>query len=163
MKYITKRNSTTGKKLVELEKEMNLCLKAQKKLAKEIGFEKWRQAYFTVAGGISAVFFKEGTIVDKKLWKNVNDSENEWMPRLTSKEGKQIRAKINDLPCVMPESLNKCISDKISPWSHPGIHFKNKTYIALDITQDWKIKMPKDCKEITVTEYNRLFKPGKND
>lgn len=157
MKFKTKRSSETGKKFAVVEKKADECLKAQKELAKKIGYYSWRGSYACTFGGVSSVIFKDHRSVNKVLWKNVNKSVLEWMPRLNNKEGKAIYEKMLALPRVSGHELNTCIDFNGSPFKTIGVSFLNKTYIGFEVSEDWKVKIPSDCEEITTTEYNKLF------
>ena len=158
MKFITKRNGKTGKKFSEIEKQKNVCHKEQCKLSKEMGFVEWRNAYWAVWGGVSSVIFKDENKVDKKLWKNVEGHSDEWMPRRNSKEGKLLHGKLISLSKVSIDDLNECIGFDGAPFKTIGFAFNSKTYFGFEVEEKWDVKIPKDCKEVTTTKYNSLFK-----
>ena len=160
MKFITLRSSATGKKFTDIEKKKAEAHKALDKLGKELGFKQFRHGYWTAFGGISAILFPDKVKVDKKVWREVD--RGEWMPRANIKAGKEIMAKIKALPSVGIEELNRCIGFDES-FKCIGVDFNNKKYISFDIQDEWGIKIPKDCKEVTVTSYRTLFgrKPSK--
>lgn len=157
MYYITTKTGTTGKKFASISKKMNECLVAQIKLSKKLGFKTWRDAYWVVSGGLSAVIFQNPEKVDKKVWKNVNDSKDEWMPRLNTKEGKEIQLLMSELPVTELGALNKCI-DFNDNWKAIGFDARNKKYFCFMTEEKWNLKVPKDCTEITTTKYKQLFK-----
>lgn len=153
MYFITERTSKTGLKFTEVVKKMKEVRETTIKFAKKHGFKSWRPGHFTVVGGISSIEYL--TPPDLKVWKKVN--ENEYMPRLNSKKGKEIRDEMKALPSVHPNDLNGCIGfDQM--WSTIGFNQGNKKYYGISVKEEWDIKMPKDCKEITTTEYKKLFK-----
>ncbi len=154
MHFITKTNSETGKKFQVISKKAEEALKSEKALSKELGFKQWRGGYWMAFGGFSSVIFDNPP--DKKLWKSVNG--NEWMPRLTSKEGKAIAAKLAATPRVGVDELNKCIGFNGAPFKRIGFAQGNKQYFGFKIDENWKVKIPKDCEEVTTTKYNQLFK-----
>lgn len=158
MKFITKRTSKTGKKFMALLDKIQECRVAQNKMSKEIGFSEWRGAYHVSFGGVSSVIFKDKKSVDKKVWKNVNGSDNEWMPRLNTKIGKGIYLKLKSLPTISKEELNDCVGFKGNPFQSIGVNFTNKDFIGFELIEKWEYKAPEDCEEVTVTRYNKLFK-----
>lgn len=161
MKYITKRTSNTGKKLSAVLEKMKFCLDAQKELSKKYGFIAWRKDYLIVAGGFSSVMFPKTTEVDKTLWKNVNNSNNEWMPKLNTKAGKAIGKEFTSLPCVKPFELNECVGYNTNAWESIGCDWSNEEYFGFDISEKWNYSPPADCKEVTTTRYKQLF--GSNE
>lgn len=162
MKFITKKSSETGKKFAEIVERRNACFAAQKKIIDELGATKWRQAYWIAWGGISSIIFPDKNNVNKRIWKNINKSSDEWMPRLNNADGKAIMEKIKSLPTVSVNDLNQCIGFDGAPFKTIGFSSNNKDYFGFLAGEDWGIKIPKDCKEVTVTEYNQLFKENNN-
>ena len=156
MYFITKRDSKTGEKFSVIEKRRSQCFDAQDGIAKKYGFDKYRPAYFCVFGGISSALFNESP--DPKLWKQ--DKHGEWMPRKNIKAGKEIRKEFDQLPIVRNKDLNACIGfDEVA--SRIGFAINNEEYFGFSIDEDWIIKIPKDCKEVTQTRYKQLFPDNK--
>lgn len=154
MFFITKKDSDTGKKFTAYQEKAKECLAAVDELKKELGFSSYRGAYWSLAGGVSAVCFK--TFPDKKIWKNVNGVHNEWMPRLKSKEGKELQAKFDNLPRLQYEDLNACVGVD-DPISHLGFTL-NDEYFGIEISDSWYFfNKPEDCEEVTFTKYDELF------
>jgi hypothetical protein len=158
MKYITKKSSATGKKLAEVEMKMNECFDVQIAMAKKYGFKKWRRGFWCVSGRFSAVIFAPNTEVDTKVWKNVNGSKNEWMPKCNTKKGKEIQKDFDTMPCVKPSELNNCVGYN-ETFGNIGFNRGNDKFYGITAEDLWEIKAPADCKEITTTEYNNLFQP----
>lgn len=158
MKFKTKRNSGTGKKFTALLKKIEEGQIIASNLSKELGYCKWRTSNWNPFGGVSSVVFKDKEKVDKSIWKNVNASDNEWLPRLNTKLGKVINEKLKSVPVISNDELNKCANFKGDPFQRIGVSFINKEYIGFIIKENWEYKAPKDCEEITVTEWNKLFK-----
>lgn len=161
MRFVTLRSSATGKKFALVEQKKSQAQKAINKLGKELGFKQFRHGYWTAFGGISAILFPDKVKVDPKVWREVD--RGEWMPRANTKAGKEIMTKIKSLPSVGIHELNKCIGFDGAPFKTIGVDFNNKRYVSFEVEDDWKIKIPKDCKEVTVTSYRTLFgrKPSK--
>jgi hypothetical protein len=159
MYFITKRTGPTGKKFQLIADRMDAIFKMQKDLSKEIGFTKWRPGYFCFYGGFSAVVFQ--TPPDTKLWKKVNGDE--WMPRMSSKAGKALQAKLSTCPKITPDEINACIGFDGHPFKTIGFSQNSKTHFGFVTSAKWDIKIPKDCKEVTETKYNSIFKIKKKD
>ncbi|MGD1894007.1 MAG: hypothetical protein ACFB15_25850 [Cyclobacteriaceae bacterium] len=155
MKFKTKRTSETGKKFCEVEVNAEQCLLEAKKLAKVLGVKKWRPDRFAVFGGLEEVFFD--SIPDKKLWR-LNKNGSGYYPNRKTKVGKQIYAELKALPLISYQDLNDCISFNGHRFRHIGVNFSHLNYIGFTGQEDWDIIIPDDCEEITVKEYNKLFK-----
>lgn len=157
MYFITEWYTETGKKFATLNQERVRCHEAQIKLANSLGATSWRSARFCAFGGFSSLIFPEAQ--DSKLWKNVNDSENEWMPKLNSKAGKELRKQIDDLPKITFEDLNLCAGYDAegSYFSKIGYGFADEIYVGFCVGEDWDYTPPSDCREVTRTEYYRIF------
>ncbi len=80
------------------------------------------------------------------------------MPKLNSKVGKEIKKRFKEMPVISIDELNQCIGFNGAPFKTIGFAQKNKEYFGFIIDKDWKIKVPKDCEEVTETKYNSLFK-----
>ncbi len=157
MYFITKKNTATGKKFAALEAKMQVVTKAQKALSKELGATQWRDSYWVVMGGFSALIFPKGKEPDLKLWKNVNGSKTEWMPRYNRKASKEISNKINALPVIRNKDLNDCIGFKADIFKSIGFNPYSKDYFGFIAKEEWNIRVPKDCKEITYTQWKKIF------
>jgi len=156
MKFITRRTSETGQKFVAIEERGKEAHRAICKLSDQIGFTEWRTGFWCAFGGISAVLFPKDFVVDEKTWKNVNNSKDEWMPRLSTKEGKRIMALFDDLPKVMNSELNDCI-DFFTHFRSIGFSGNNDEFIGFSVKEEWKVQIPEDCEEVTVSKYKELF------
>lgn len=154
MYFITEKTTKTGIKFSSLELKIKEVQLAQKKFASEIGVEQYRQANLVAYGGISSVIFKEKPNV--KVWRSVY--KDEYMPKANSKEGKVLLSKIKSLPIVSRDELNKCIGFDGGIVYRIGFAMNNKNYYGFEVGEDWGVKIPKDCKEVTYTEYKKMFK-----
>lgn len=154
MHFITKKTSETGKKFQKIAEKASEVTKANRAVAKEIGFDEWRRGYWLVFGGFSSIIFKDKP--DEKVWKKNNG--NEWLPRMNTKAGKEIQAKLDATPKVSIDELNQCIGFDGAPFKTIGYAQNNKDYFGFIVDEKWKVKIPKDCKEVTVSNYNELFK-----
>lgn len=154
MYYITKVTSETGKKFKVFSEKLQKVHDAQRKLAKAIGFEYWRGCYWLAAGGFSSLIFKSPP--DPKIYKKVNGTE--WMPKMSSKEGKAIQAKLDSAPTVEIKELNNCIGFNGAPFKKIGFNNDNKGYFGFVVREEWNVKVPEDCEEVTTSKFNSLFK-----
>lgn len=155
MYYITKRNSETGKKFQLISDRMTSIFEQQKQLSYELGFDEWRQGNWVFYGGYSSLIFPSEP--DKKVYKETI-YENEWMPRLNTKLGKGIQAKLDSIPTISIDEANQCIGFNGAPFKMIGFSRGNEEYFGFSIREEWKIKVPLDCQEVTTTMYNSLFK-----
>lgn len=156
MHFITKKDSKTGKKFEVASKKIADAFKAQRSLAASLEIKSWRERLWVVCGGFSSIIFEKEP--DKAIWKNVNGSKIEWMPRLTNKEGKAIQALFDNMPVLERSELNSCIGFDECILKQIGFSRTNKDYYGFVIEPDWDIKIPNDCKEVTHSDYNKLFK-----
>lgn len=153
MHFITKKTSETGIKFQSVSEKADAALKSAKALAKEIGFYKWRGGYWLVYGGFSSLIFKDNP--DEKVFKKVNG--NEWMPRLNTKKGKEIQAKLDATPRVTIDDLNQCIGFNGAPFKTIGYNTNNDEYFGFIVDEKWDVKIPSDCEEVTVSKYKEIF------
>lgn len=154
MYFITKKTSETGKNFQKIAEKMDVIFNANKKLSEEIGFEQWRGGYWSAFGGFSSLIFKEKP--DEKVFKKVNG--NEWLPKLSNKLGKEIQARLDASPKISIEELNQCIGFNGAPFKTIGFARNNKEYFGFVVQEEWKVEIPQDCEEVTVSSYNKLFR-----
>lgn len=142
---------------------MEQVLQAAKDMAKEIGYYTWRQGVWVAYGGVSSVTFKDTP--DLKIWKKVNleNYPQEYFPRMSNKQGKELAAKLRGLPTVSIKELNDCLGFKETLFKSIGFYRNNDTYFGFTTNDGWKFKAPADCKEITYTEFKKLFKLRDNE
>lgn len=153
MKFKTLKSSITGQKFEAVNKKAKQAHKETVELSKKIGFEQWRIGYWCAYGGISCVMFK--SIPDEKLWKKEKDG---YAPKLNVKAGKEIRKLFDEVTSVSYDELNQCIGFDGAPWKHIGVSFDNDEWIGFEVDEKWNVNIPKDCTEVTTTEYNNLFR-----
>ena len=156
MYFITEKTSETGKKFQKVLEKMKTIRKFQSDLSDELGFSKWRDGYWVSAGGFTSLLFD--TEPDMAIYKRVSGSKNEYMPRLNNKTGKEIAAKLKACPVLERHELNDCIGFDGGLSMTIGCNSRNKQFFGISAEEDWNIKPPKDCKEITTTEFKKLFK-----
>lgn len=153
MKFITKRDSETGKKFAEYEAKRQEAIKATHNLVfTEIGATEYRSKSSREIGGISSLIFEKDFILPDYM-KKVRAGE--YMPRSSVKEGKQLLEKIQALPTVRDNELNNCIGfDDF--FKTIGFDPRNEQYFIFTCKEDWDIQIPPDCEEITTTRYKEL-------
>ncbi len=154
MYFITNKDSETGLKFAAIEKKMDDAIQAQKTMAKKYGIKEWRRAHWGVAGRFSSVIFAETP--DLKVWKRVN-GENEFMPKLNTKEGKVIDAEFSKMPWVPYWKLNECVGIDINQWGNIGVTFRHPHLYGFSVPEEWKFECPGDCEEITTSKYKEIF------
>ena len=160
MKYITKKDSETGKKFQEITEKRSECFDAQKEIAEKYGFSSWRGGWWTVYGSISS-FCNPINTPDSKIWgKGVE--KGEFMPKKSSKVGLAIREEIKAMPHISYEDLNLCVGWE-ADFKHIGYDPTHDEYFGILVDEKWKIKMPSDCEEVTTTRYNEMFKTSNDE
>ncbi len=157
MYFKIKKNSVTGQKLQTVLDKITQAREAQKTLAEKYHVVQWRGSSLTIEGGFSSVIFEPGFKPDPKVWKNVYDSDDEFMPKLSSKEGKKIKAEFINLPLVYNTELNDIFKIKNALFGHPGFYFKNDEYFGIYAKDNCEMTIPEDTTEITMTEFKKLF------
>lgn len=157
MYYITKKTSDTGKKFAEVNNKMIEAFNSRKEFCVKHDIKTFRGDLWAVEGGLSAIIFEDNITIDPKIWKNVNSSKNEWMPRLNTKAGKEFQKKIDLLPTVSRSELNSCINWD-GRWSHIGFQTTNSEYYGFTTNEKWDLTIPEDCEEVTSKRYKELFK-----
>tara|TARA_R110000796_G_scaffold236610_1_gene356104 strand:+ start:109 stop:579 length:471 start_codon:yes stop_codon:yes gene_type:complete len=156
MKFKTLKTTETGKKFTALFEKSKIAKQDAKDFSNKYGFSKYRGGYWCCFGGISSCLdFKETP--DKKIW-GKGAEKGEFMPKGNSKIGKSIQKEIDDLTVVTGEELNECIGVEKEPFHTIGFTFNNDEYYGFIVGENWDFKIPEDCEEITVSEYNKLFK-----
>lgn len=171
MYFITEKTSDTGKKFAEVVKKRNIAWKAAKAFAEKYNIIEWRPAdivtdsknrtHFSMWGGISSMIFKQ--IPDKSIYKNVYGSSKEWMPRRNKAAGLEIWKELDKLPVVTMDELNSAIGYKGDFNAHIGFAQTSKKFFGFITKSKWKIKIPADCKEVTETEYRKIFNIKENE
>ncbi|MEH0153682.1 hypothetical protein V6R21_32345 [Limibacter armeniacum] len=154
--YITEKKTETGKKFQELERRMEQAYDDQIDFCFKYNIKHYRPDDFAAQGGFSSVTFDKDVEVDTKVWKNVYNSSHEWMPKLNTKLGKTIQKEMDECLLIGRKELNQCVGYKGFP-NHIGYSFRNKKYYGFMVSDTFKFDPPKDCKEITFTEYKHLF------
>lgn len=154
--YKTKKDSDTGNKMQNLLDKGKAIKDDIYNYVDEIGATK---KYMMIGGsvfgtGIIGVEFT--TTPDDKIWKKFPGYNGYYKPRLSSTVGKQIEAKFYSFGRIDRKDLNEVIGLE-SFLSHCGYAYNSKDFFGFEVESKWNHKMPEDCKEITFTEYSKLF------
>lgn len=155
MYYKTLRTSETGLKIQSVVDEIGVCLQAQKEIAAKIGFNAWRGRQLYLAGGFYSLLFDKTP--DLGIYKEV--VKGEYMPKLNTKKGKEIKALLDSCPAIHNQELTKAIGYTEPYIGRPGLSQGNKEYFGFTVPANWDNYIPPvDCEEITSTNYKQLFK-----
>ena len=157
--YKTPKQSATGLKFKEIHKRAKSCHQASVEFIEKYGFESYRQSRISYMGGISSCC-KPKNELDEKAWKLSGYGSNEFMPKLNNAEGRKIKAEIDALPIVDIDELNRIVGYSGNGFksSNIGCDFNSKDFYLFVVCSDWNAKIPKDCIEITGSEYELLSK-----
>lgn len=162
MRYITRKDSETGKKFMAAYDNMKNAEKEARELVTLLGAKQWRERYGVAAGGVAALVFDKKP--DTKIWKNVYGSSKNWMPKLNCTEGKRINSLIENLPVVWRNELNQCIGFDGFPSKNIGFDIGKGEYVGFSVEEEWDVKVPADCEEVTTYRYNEAIgKEASND
>lgn len=157
MNFKTKKDSETGKKFNAILERVEICQQATKELSEKLGFKEWYGGYHAAYGGISSVVFDKQP--DKDIWKKVDKG---YMPRVKHKD---LCAMFHELPQVSDKELNAAVNFS-SFFSRIGFSPNKGNWhlfiVPVDTLGSSNYEAPKDCIEITVSEYNSL-KKANND
>jgi len=157
MKLKVLKTSPTGQKLQAIIDECNACQRASSDLSNQLGGSAYRRGSFVLAGGISAISFKETPGGNHWIYRPQYD---DYVPNRRTKKGKEIYNQFKNLPSITPKPLNAIFN--LNEWfNHPGVT-TSKDAFGLTIKDEWidQITIPDDCVEITVTQFNQEFKKG---
>lgn len=154
MFFITKRYSETGLKFQKLDDKRKSMYLMMDNLQEEVRADNYYTSSNHAFGAIiSFVFEKEP---DLKIWK-YSKKDNDYTPKVSSKEGKIIKEKMKLIEFISKKELNSCITDKLLFAKTIGFNWSNKDFFGITIREEWGIEMPNDCEEVTTTKYNEMF------
>jgi hypothetical protein len=154
MYFITKKTSKTGLKFQEIEKKIAESKAAVKVILERFGVKKYASDRWAAAGGLECLFFENEP--DLNLWKKEKKERGLYSPNGKTKQGKALAKEFADLPRVSRKELNECIGYK-NPWNVIGFTFGFDEYFGFSVGEDWGVKIPSDCKEVTTSKYKELF------
>ncbi len=153
MKFITKRDSETGKKFAEYQTKASAAYNAAKDIITELDADRWRSLSRWSSGGISAIIFKPDQPIPS-FFKQVK--KGEYMPKVSTKEGAELQKKIDALPTVSAHELNMCVGFDCQLFKTIGFDFTHPEFFLFEANEDWDLTIRSDCEEITVTRYREL-------
>lgn len=156
MKFICKKDSETGKKIREVQDQLLNIHIYNDSLSEEYGFDRWFTYTFPFYKRISKVIFNPEKKVNKKIWKYVKGSDNEYVPRMDTPEGRIVEEKISKTPILTFYDMNMCIGFD-DEFKSIGLQSENPDYWGIIVKEDWDIKMPLDCEEVTTSKFNEMF------
>lgn len=154
--YKTERTSETGKKIQHLIDRAAKSVAEIEKFVAELNADPryLMSDRYILGTGIVGLKFQEEP--DMKVWKDFKGFPTYYSPRSSSKEGKLIKAKMDAFEKVEKSEIGDAVGiDDF--FKRPGLSIGNSpVFFGIKIDADWKHKMPKDCIEVTATEYNSL-------
>lgn len=153
--YATLKTSETGKAFQKLVDEGARIKKEIVTYLDEIGVsnEYVCDGCSNFGTGIIEVGFD--TEPDPKVWKKSKFHQGFYAPRLSSKEGKEIKGKFNEFDIIDDGDLNRIVGMK-SIMRTVGYNIGKGAFFGFSVDSEWKHKMPIDCTEITGTDYENL-------
>lgn len=156
MFYKVKKDSKTGVKLTKV-----LARRDKVRNNIELFLAPYGTTEFVVPSycymGISGLVFNERP--EDKVWK-VEELRGKFLcrPKKNTKRGLAIQAELEACGTVSMHELNKCVNWDGYPFSNIGFAFATHIdHYGIELADNWEVKVPKDCIEITVTEYRKLF------
>ena len=152
-KYKVLPGTELFQKLQEFFKLKEEAEDAACELIKELGAEEFRPRPGGF-GGISSIYFESNP--NPKIWKNSGIGRNEYMPKCSTKGGKEIDDKIAKLPSFGYRKLTDLISDEKSPFWCPAV-ITTESCFLIDVPDNHiqRLNSP-DMVEILASEYFRL-------
>ena len=165
MYYITKKDSATGKKFAKIFKKIEHANAEAMKIVNELGATKYRPNGnpFIAHGGIYSIVLDTPPNNTSILIRLLGDLENEYVPNTRTKKGKLLKQRMRNLPIVEIDEINQCIGietiDNTSgKFRSIGFAFNDKCqYYGFSVKEEWNIKVPNDCEEVTTKSYINLF------
>ncbi|MGM5631888.1 hypothetical protein O2K51_13405 [Apibacter raozihei] len=150
MYYVIKDDSETGKRLKELLEKRKEVYNQIKKLSEKYGFKRWIPDY-NCSTEISAVWFD--TNPNPKVWKKYR---NGYYPKANTIDGRNIISEFKGISVVDFRDFNDYIGYDENECFYAGFGLTDG-YVGLD-TGELDVKMPKDCQEVSYSEYINVFK-----
>lgn len=157
MYFITTKDSETGKKFQVIKQKLSESHDAQIAISDKYGFTEWRMCAPSTQGTIcSCKGF--ANIPDPKVWKKSNYASDEYFPSKQTKAGMEILKDFETIPKVSSDDINQCIGFNEAPFKTIGFDMSNENYFCFSVKEEWNVKIPADCEEITTTKYRNMFK-----
>lgn len=159
MKFKVLKGTELFKQLDNLKKEMNRCNKLAFDFVESLGYKSMRGKFNTLAGGLSSIIIEAG---HPKDWRKC-EGKHEYFP-MKRKSNKELLDKINSLPIIVDDDLNKILN--FQPWGkrknerhlnfHPAVQWSDAV-ILVDVSSNYVSYKPfADMIEILDSEYLKL-------
>lgn len=158
--FKTLKTSETGKKFQALLDKARTIRKEIAEFCKEQGGTGIYVHTNIYAFGTDVISIEILANPDPKIWKKDKRYKGCFTPRRNSKQGKEIYERMSTLPKIEIEELNSIIGVKESFLGTIGYATTNDECFGFMIERNWvnsATDIPKDCQEITFTEYKNLF------
>lgn len=157
MYYKVPKSSPTGEQLTALRERIKSANDSALSLVQSVGAETFRPGYWAIGGGVSSIIFPAGKPDKSELkhWKR-GAQKGEYLPSERTKQGKELIAKIEALPRVLRDDLNRIVGYS-HRWNVCGIQWnKDADYYLINFMENWEYQIPSDCIELTRSEYKDL-------
>jgi hypothetical protein len=154
MKFKTLRTSETGKKFKVVEDKLIDCISEMNTIKEKYGATTLCGNRWAAIGGCEILIFDQTP--DLNIWKKTNEVKNGYTPRLNTKKGKEIAKEFKNVKEITKHELNMCINYDEDMFNTIGFSWSNSNYYLFSAKEEWGLKIPDDCIEITITEYNSL-------
>lgn len=162
MKFKVPQGSPLYAQLIQLKEKVNHVQEQARLLSLELGADGFYPRQFCLAGGISALSFKEKPKGYKKVW------DEGYYPALRSKAGQALAERLEALPTVSYEELNTIVGFEKqylpAPTGHgrrvlfcPGLYWA-KDCVLLTMDDACRFTPPAGMQEITTTEFHQIKK-----
>lgn len=156
MYYITKKDSDTGKKFMDIVDKIKEASNAAKEEAIRLGAEKFTTDSWHLAGGLTGIILPNRPDNKDLILRKSVKVKNLYVPNRKSKSGRELETKWQQLPVVGKNELNNIINHD-DPFSNIGFNYNHPEYIAFSIMEEWNVTTPDDCEEVTTTKYKEMF------
>lgn len=143
-----KTENGIGKDLYALLSKANKFKKMAFDLAEELGFKKIAWSTHAYIGGIGLLTDP----IDIVNFKNYKKVKGGYLPRLSTKGGKLIQAKIDVLPIISRGMISRILG--LDPWSSLYINWGNNGFIL--VSSDQNLSKDVELEEITRTQFDEL-------
>jgi len=157
MYYKTRETSETGKKIISFRDKLLEAKHDHWRIAQEFGCEKFEifNDIFDYGGFASLVFEKKP---DLKYWRKCGRG---YFPRLNTKQGKEINKVLQSVKRIKYSELNEIVGIQMD-LGHIGFCITGFKTVVFSIPKEYAsgFVCPKDCKEITFSQYENLVNKG---
>lgn len=151
--YKVSVDSETGGKLKDLLNKADTFEKQLEKLRQKYGFKNtWHSSFYYKS--LDVVEFEEEP--DMTTWKKKKGCFHGYSPRARGKN-KEVLNDFKELDelRIRRDELDDIIGND-NVFCHAGFNFNIPEFYLFMVDSEWKCKIPKDCREISNIEYNKL-------